>query len=505
MHDDQIRSLLRTLEDDRTPDPAFADALYHRLHMVADDRRRSRTPFLLLAAALLTIVVAGLALGSGLLRLPETVDASGSPVPSTSGIAVTSPSAAPTSGESTAPSGSAAPTTEPNEAVPPGSVLFAAADGLRIRSEPAESAAAVATLRSGQLMAATGARQAGDGMDWYEVRIGPGDLSGWVAAGPEDAWLRLVDDGAVTFACSGCGDSSAVVSVTPFEDADMTAIASAGEMIDWAWSPDGTRLVASRGGTTLPYHIVLLDSEGNELADLAIGSAPSWSPDGSRLAWMGERGLVVTDDELVPTTLDLGGLSTGKPFWSPDGTRFAVTATEDAGIIDPPSALYVVPVDGGSPTRLTEPGYVNGTTWAPDGSGLGFTTVDLSGESPTRAFVVPAGGGEPQPVFDGQAATSLPVWAPGGDQLAMATSEGLVLADGDGTGDALLVATEPEEVIGEVSWSPSGRWLLYSMSTGREPILFVVPSDGSRPPEAISPEGAGGQQANWQPLLRPLR
>jgi dipeptidyl aminopeptidase/acylaminoacyl peptidase len=505
MHDDQIRSLLRALEEEQSPNPAFADALYGRLQLAADERRRSRAPLLLLAAALLVGVVATVAIGSGLLKLPELVEASGSPVASTSAVAVASPSTSPSGSQRPAPSASVEPSASPDTAIPADSVLFAEADGLRIRSEPVESGELLATMRRGQLMAATGQSRDSDGTTWYEVRIGPGELAGWVAAGPNDAWLRLVDDGAVTFACSGCGDGSSVVSVTPFGDADITTIARAEELSEWAWSPDGTRLVGSRGGTTLPYHVVLIAPDGTELTDLGIGTAATWSPDGARLAWLAEDGLVVTDEEFVPTTVDVGGLSTGLPLWSPDGLRFATVATEDPGIIDPPSSLYVVPVAGGEPVRLTTPGYVGGLTWSPDGAMIGFTTVDLSGEAPTRAFVLSADGGEPRPLLDGAAVASAPIWSPAGDQLAIATAEGLILAAGDGTGATVLVAAEPDQFIAEVSWSPSGRWLLYSMSTGREPTLFVVPRDGSSPPRAISPSGAGGQQADWQPLLVPLR
>ena len=502
MHDDQIRGLLRTLEEDRTPDPAFADALYRRLHMLADNRRPSRAPFLLAAAALLTILAAGVALGTGLLRLPETVDASASPLPSSSGVAVASPSASDPGSANPAPSGSV----EPDPALQAGTILFAAADGLRIRSEPSESGQAVATIRSGQLMAATGARETVADMDWYEVRIGPGGLQGWLAAGPDDDWLRLVDDGAVTFACSNCGEETSVVSVTPFGDANITTVGSAArELIEWAWSPDGTRLAVARGVTTLPSRIVVLDGDGNELADLGIGASPKWSPDGSRLAWIGDGGLAVTDDSLNPTIVDLGGLSTGAPLWSPDGTKFATVASEDPGAIDAPVSLIVIPVAGGDPARLTEPGYLNGITWSPDGSMIGYSTVDLSGVSPSRAFMIAADGGEPQAVLDGAAVLLPPVWSPAGDSVALVTPDGLVLAAGDGTGPEVLVPAEVEEFIGEVSWSPSGRWLLYSISTGREPTLWIVPADGSAPPAFISPDGAGAQQADWQPILSPLR
>jgi Tol biopolymer transport system component len=208
----------------------------------------------------------------------------------------------------------------------------------------------------------------------------------------------------------------------------------------------------------------------------------------------------------LPSPLDLGDLSSGMPVWSPDGTRIGITAsTADAGVIDPTASIYVLPVSGGQPVRLTEPGYVNGIAWSPDGSTIGYSTVDLSGVDPTRAFVVAADGGEPRALLDGTAAYSPPVWSPAGDFMAIATPDGLALATGEGTEVSLLVPTDAEEFIGEVSWSPSGSWLLYSVSTGREPSLWIVPVDGSAPPARISPDGAGGQQADWQPVLVPIR
>jgi Tol biopolymer transport system component len=505
MHDDQIRDLLRTLEDDRTPDPAFADALYQRLHVVSGAHRRSRAPFVLLAAALLTILAAGLAVGTGLLRLPETVDASGSPLPSTSGVAVASPSATAAASQDADPSASALPSEAPDPTDVAGSVLFAEADGLRIRSEPSEAGELRATIRRGQLMGATGSRADSEGTTWYEVRIGPGDLEGWVAAGPDGSWLRLVRDGAVAFTCGLCGDAPAVVSVDPFGDSSITTIGPAQELSEYRWSPDGGQMAASRGGTTLPYRIVILDPAGGELDDLGIGSSPTWSPDGSRLAWLGEDGLTVTDENLEPSAIDLGALSSGAPFWSPDGTRFAVIANENPGAIDPPVSLFIVPATGGEAERLTGPSTINGPTWGPDGSVLGFSVVDLSGLAPTQAFVIPTGGGDPEPLFGGDAVQTPPIWSPDGTRLAVVTPDGIVMATGRGSEAVTLVPAGPGETMGELRWSPSGQWLLYSVSTGREPTLFIVPSDGGGVPRAISPEGVGGQQGEWQPVLVPLR
>lgn len=509
MHDDDLRGLLRTLETDREPDPAFADAAYERIEAARRRRVSRRTPSVLLAAAaLLSVVAAAAALGAGPLRLPLVVDTTNSPLPSSSAMAVESmtPAASASAPSSSAePSVTAEPSPDPAAAELVGRILWAEADGLRVRGSASESAEVLATLRRGQLMGATGATETdAGGVTWYEVAIGPGDLTGWVAGGPGGDWLRRVDDGIVTFGCQGCGsDQTALVGASPFGDGALRTL-STEELTEWEWSPDGTRIVASQGGTTLPYRIVILSPDGAIVEDLGVGATPSWSPDGTRLAWIGDGGLVVTDTQLNPDAVDLRGLPPGAAEWSPDGTRFAFIAAEDPTIIDPPVSIYVVGADGGAPSAIVGPGIFNRVTWAPDGSMLGFTTVDLGGASPSRAFVVPADGGEPRALLDGAEVLIGPVWSPDGRSLALVTAEGIVLTDGDGGSPRVLVTAEPGQTIGELSWSPSGGWLLYSISAGREPTLWIVAADGTQAPVPISPEGAAAVRADWQPVLSPL-
>ncbi|HEX5038643.1 MAG TPA: SH3 domain-containing protein [Candidatus Limnocylindria bacterium] len=495
MHDDQIRSLLRALETDREPDPAFADALFGRLTATAQHRQpRSRVGWLLVAAAALTLLVAGLALGSRLIPPPVTVDAS----PTASSVATSTP--APTGSAESSSSAQASPS--PGSGALDGRVIAAAADGLRLRSDASTSAEQVALVNAGQRMGVLSGPVTAGGMDWYEVRIGPGNTTGWVAGGPDGEWLRLVEDGAVVFRCDGCGVASAVVSVTPFGDSNIATLGPATEIVEWSWSPDGTRLAVSMAGTTLPSRLAIIDSDGAELADLGVGVAAAWSQDGTRLAWLGEDGaLVVSDASLDPQPVDVGDLRTGRVAWSPDGSQLAMTASGGESVIDPPARVYIVPLDGGEAVPLTEPGYPNGVAWAPDGSGLAVHFVDLSGENPTQAFLVPLDGGDPTLLFDGAPANSAATWSPDGTRLALSTPEGLIVGPGDGTSAQLLVAAEPDVFIGEVHWSPSGTWLVYTTSVGEEPTMWIVPADGSDGPRQISPDGAGAQQADWQPVL----
>ncbi len=503
MHDDQIRGLLRALEADREPDPAFADALFGRLSLTARNATPRRSPFLLLAAALLlATLVAALAVGSGLLRLPVIVDASASPEPSAS--TVTSPG--PVSSSSTQPSTPATPLETAAPASLAGRILFAEADGLRLRSEPSGAGDVVATLRRGQLMGTSGKVETADGMDWYEVRIGPRTtITGWVAAGRDHDWLRLVEDGAIAFRCVGCGNEAVYVRVTPFGDADIATVAP-DDVLDWSFSPDGSAIaaeVAMAAGTS----VVVMNGDGTDRREVAVDAyAPAWSPDG-RLAWIGLNGIVVSDAGANPRTIG-SAVGAGLLSWSPDGSRLAFVGRDcaecaDAGPIagDIPGAIFVVDADGSNLRKLTGPAYEGAFSWSPDGVSIGFVRFDLSGEQPTQAFIVPSAGGEPEVLLNGTAVTGNPQWSPDGSSMLVPTPDGLVLLDG--TGQAGTIIARAEAGIAGASWSPSGQWVLYTVlgtADGPGPQLWIVRPDGTEARQ-LGPAGASATQTIWQPVL----
>ena len=82
------------------------------------------------------------------------------------------------------------------------------------------------------------------------------------------------------------------------------------------------------------------------------------------------------------------GLFESKPRVSPDGKRLAFIRYRQGQ-----SALFVMPLTGGEPTRVGEwSNLIGGLTWTPDGHELLFARPELSGRRLVR--VVP-GGGEP--------------------------------------------------------------------------------------------------------------
>jgi len=448
--------------------------------------------------AILAVVLAMLVLGGGGQPNPST-EPTGSAEASGGGaslepIASVQPSAQPSTGASA----------EPEPAGLADRVLVAEADGLRLRSAPSEEGDVLATLRRGLRMGATGALEG----DWVEVRIGPGPLTGWVSAGPDRSWLRVVADGAIAYRSTGEAEdsSSGWVLTTPLGDAALDQLAGA-DVVEIAWSPDGSR-VAMAIGDADGLAVDVADADGSNRRTIGPGGyGPSWSPDG-RLAWSSQAGIVIADESLTPTVLDDELRNPGKPFWSPDSTRLAVVAMdcaecpEDEPIVgDVPGAIYVVDVATGATTKLTDPGYYGFGGWSADGTRITFSTIDLSGEAPQQAFSVAAQGGAPTPLFDGAAVHEAATWSPDGARLALGTPEGLVIMAGDGGSPSVLVSGDA--FVSGAQWSPSGEWLVYQTGDGPDIGVWIVRADGGEPRRITATDVSAGMPA-WQPLWEPL-
>lgn len=81
------------------------------------------------------------------------------------------------------------------------------------------------------------------------------------------------------------------------------------------------------------------------------------------------------------------------PVLSPDGSQIAFTSNRSGNY-----AVYVVPVSGGTPTRLTwhpSPAIIRG--WTPDGSKILYATSrDVAPKPENRLWTIPVTGGNPE-------------------------------------------------------------------------------------------------------------
>ena len=260
--------------------------------------------------------------------------------------------------------------------------------------------------------------------------------------------------------------------------------------------------VVRRPGKRFELHVADADGFGPQtiLASNEPIISPTWSRDGSRLAYVSfeQRKPVVYVQSLATGTrravANFFG-SNSAPAWSPDGTRLAVVLSKDGG-----SQINLISVDGNaSPQRLaasasidTEPNF------SPDGSAIIFTSD--RGGSP-QIYRVPVSGGAVQRLtFDGTYNVSAR-HSPDGKSFTFIQRSGgrFNVAVQDFATRQVQVLTEGG-VDESPSYSPNGRMILYASEVRGRGILAAVSSDG-RVKQRFTEDAGDIREPAWGPIV----
>ncbi|MBO5763459.1 MAG: PD40 domain-containing protein [Lentisphaeria bacterium] len=224
--------------------------------------------------------------------------------------------------------------------------------------------------------------------------------------------------------------------------------------------------------------IYLCDIDGGDVRQLTFAKSlcvePCWFPGGNSIGYThyGSGNTNIVETRLTPSVqsrrlVSFNGLNTGVAI-SPDSSRMAMILSFDH-LVD----LYVRPVSGGKPVRLTKGRAVEASPcWSPDGKQICFVS-DESGRP--RLYVVPANGGVKKqlPSVGSEAVT--PDWASNG-QIVYATRVGgaytlavLDLKTGENTRATMVPGTWESP-----AWGPDNRQVVCKRSDGARSSLFVV-------------------------------
>ncbi|MEW6086350.1 MAG: DUF5050 domain-containing protein [Chloroflexota bacterium] len=126
--------------------------------------------------------------------------------------------------------------------------------------------------------------------------------------------------------------------------------------IDPTWSPDGSMIAfaSSRKGQR---QLFVMNADGSNIQQVTdlnnMGGRSTWSPDGTRLAFyrgpFGDRNIyIINVDGTGLVQLTNGGDNLG-PSWSPDGNWITFTSFRDGN-----NEIYIIHPDGTGLTRLTD-------------------------------------------------------------------------------------------------------------------------------------------------------
>ena len=252
------------------------------------------------------------------------------------------------------------------------------------------------------------------------------------ATGPGRLLVSMMEEGGDTIAIYAVNvDGSELVRlVRPLRRSGAWSSDLAPEL-----SPDGSKVVYTRGIATQtsgePDQIYVLDlsrsSRPRQLTDESFTATlwPTWSPDGSTLAfarsegdsssiWVmgatGKNPRSLTEDDLVEEeTLTPDEF----PTWSPDGERIAYTSFLPDGNDD----IFVMNANGSSPTRLTSgPEYDSDPDWSPNGELIAFSR---DGD----IYTMRPDGSDVRQLTQGSARDGAPAWSRDGRWLAFARAD----------------------------------------------------------------------------------
>jgi len=199
------------------------------------------------------------------------------------------------------------------------------------------------------------------------------------------------------------------------------------------WSPDGTKLAFTSSRDSNPgfnFEVYTMNADGSNQTRLTNSSStdehPAWSPDGTKIAFASQRDgnpeiYKMNSDGSNQVRLTNSSALDWEPDWSPNGKKIAFVSTRNANGY--PEIYKMKPRPEGRenrPLRLTNnEAYDYSPDWSPDGTKLAFTS---SRDGNSEVYKMNADGSGQTNFTNHLAEDFDPIWSPDGTQIAFASN-----------------------------------------------------------------------------------
>lgn len=259
--------------------------------------------------------------------------------------------------------------------------------------------------------------------------------------------------------------------------------------------PDG-QIIFGRFNTGLgDFQIFTANPDGTSQVQVLPGVAecPRWSPDGTKiLVCVTNPGGLVRPATLKPDGSGFRLLDNADPTlnlgcwaWSPSGARVACEGWDDANPTRPAGVFTVRSSDGGGLVRVTANPFgahdVPGD-YSPDGTRIVFLRDNDPNTETGALFVVNTDGSGLRRITARNFAEDSGSWSPDGKWILFSSDKGklfVVHPDGSGLRQVRLDTGPGHYFASEPAWSPNGTRIvlrLFLASTGEQHLYTVRPT-----------------------------